>query len=156
MNVRRIVGVLLAFALGVNSGCYAFVPAGGGVAPVVGSTVRLSLTPEGMTELARFLGPRVAVVEGTLTAQSSDGAMVIGVEMVQTSDGVRQPWSGEGVVTVPKMYVVDVGVRTLNRRQTTIGTIALVASVVAIALLALAVGGAHGNAAPGGGTPAAR
>ena len=141
-----------AMALALNSACYAFVPLSTG-APAVGTGLRVRLTRDGETEMVRYLGPRVVSAEGTLSAIGADGSLTLGVEMVQTSDGVRQPWSGEGVVVFPKAYVTDVQVRTLNRRQTTIATIALAASVILIAIIALAAGGAHGAPDAGGGTP---
>jgi hypothetical protein len=116
-----------------------------------GERLRVELTPSGTTELARYLGPRVAVVEGTLTSVGGDGSMVIAVDQVQLVDGLRQPWTGEGVVTFNTPYVAGVQQRVFNRRLTTIATVAATAVLVGIAVVALKSGGAHGN--PGDGTP---
>lgn len=139
-----------AAALALNSACYAYQPAAQPFA-TTNPGVRLQLTAEGTTELARYLGPRVAAVEGTLSSTNPDGAMVVGVERVQTEDGVKQPWSGEGLVTFPALYVKSVHERVLNRRQTTLASVALVAALIAIAAAALGVGGAGGG--PDIGTP---
>lgn len=152
---RRTMLVTGALALALNSGCYAYQPVATGAAPA-GQSVRARLNAEGTAELTRFLGPRVRVVEGTLASVRDDGALVIGVEQVQTQDGLRQPWAGEGVVTFPRQFIEQVEVRALNRRQTTIASVALLGALVLIAVVALAAGFGKGSPDSGGGPPPAR
>lgn len=152
---RRTLLVSGALALAVNSACYAYQPVLTGAVPA-GQSVRARLNAEGTAELTRFLGPRVGAVEGTLASVREDGALVIGVEQVQTLDGLRQPWAGEGVVTFPRQYIEQVEVRALNRRQTTIATVALVGALVLIAVVALAAGFGKGSPDSGGGPPPTR
>ena len=152
---RRTLLVTGALALALNSACYAYQPVVTGAAPA-GQSVRARLSAEGTVELTRFLGPRVRAVEGTLSSVRDDGALVIGVEQVQTLDGLRQPWAGEGVVTFPRQYIEQVEVRALNRRQTTIASVALVGALVLIAVVALAAGFGKGSPDSGGGPPPTR
>jgi hypothetical protein len=120
----------------VNTACYAYTPVTGGAAPASAQLVRVRLTSEGTTELARFLGPRVVEVEGTLSKVGADGALVVGPEWVKLADGLRQPWSGEGVVTFPLRYTQGVEQRTFDRRKTILASVVTVVSAVGLALLA--------------------
>lgn len=144
-----------AASLALDTACYSYVGVSIG-APPAGARVRVRLTDSGTTELARFLGPRVRSAEGAIASRRDDGALMVAVEWVQLSDGVRQPWSGEGQVTFPAAYVTGVEQRTLDRRRTTIGSIALATSLVAIAVIALKAGGAKGAPGVEGGDPTAR
>jgi hypothetical protein len=129
------------------SGCYTYRPV---TTPRVSERVRLTLTGQGTEELARFLGPRVVVAEGDLAAMRND-SMVVAVDFVQMTDGVRQPWSGEGVVTFPAAYVREVRERTFLRRQSYVAGTALTGGLIAAAIFALRGGGAEGGG--GGGPP---
>ena len=135
--------ILGGASLALNMACYAYQPAARPLMPL-NQRLRVHLTPEGITELARFLGPRVAVAEGVLASMAPDGAISLTVEWVQTADGVRQPWTGEGIVTFPVAYQRGVEESVLNRRQTTLAAILLAAGLVAIAVSALRVAGALG------------
>lgn len=143
-------GVPLAASLLLLAGCYTYVPVS--TTPKVGERVRIALTAEGMTDLARYLGPRVAVAEGTLNSNGGD-AMVVAVDFVQLIDGTRQPWSGEGVVSFPTNYVANVRQRTLLRRQSIIAGTGLTAALAAVAIVALKAGSAGGSDCPGCGPP---
>ena len=149
MRFRRFAMTVGGVALALNTACYAYQPATQPLVPG-NQRLRLQLTPEGTTELARYLGPRVAAVEGMLSSAVPDGALVVGVQWVELVDGVRQQWAGEGVVTFPAAYVTSVKESTLNRRQTTLAGIALVGALIAIAVAALGIGGSGGG--PGTGT----
>ena len=139
-------------ALALNTACYAYQPA---VRPLVSGPqkIRLHLTPEGTTELARYLGPRVAVADGSVARVAPDGAIALTVEWVQTVDGVRQPWTGEGIVTFPAAYVSGVEESVLSRRQTTLAAIVLTAGVIAIAVAALRSTASKGVTDGGIGSP---
>src|SRR5512132_3455675 len=84
--------ILSAFALANSAACYAYAPLATESVPRVGQRVRLELTPQGMTELARFLGPLVAEAEGTLSSAAPEGALVVGVDFVKHVNGIREPW----------------------------------------------------------------
>jgi hypothetical protein len=113
----------------------------------------VTLTSEGTVEMARFLGPRVVMAEGLLTELRGDGGMAVSVDFVQTADGLRQPWTGEGIITFPRAYVSAVKERTFLRRQSYVAGAAMAAGLVAIAIFALSVGGAGGDGGGGGPPP---
>src|SRR5687768_12746315 len=96
---------LILLALVGATGCYAYLPINS--APKPGERVRIALSPQGSVELARYLGPRVIGAEGALNGVT-EGAYVVAVDYVQFSDNTRQPWSGEGVVTIPLQYATGV------------------------------------------------
>ena len=155
-SLRRITLTIGAAALMLNTACYAYMPVTSGVAPAAAQQVRLRLTNEGSSELARFLGPRVVEVEGTLSRVDADGAWVVGPEWVKLSDGLRQPWSGEGVVSIPLHFTQGVEQRTFNRRKTILATVAAVVGAVVLALVAFNSSGAKGTpdgSGPGGQPP---
>ena len=149
---RRAVGSLMALLMALNTACYSFVAPASGVAPAVGTQVRLRLNASGTAELAQFLGPRVEYAEGTLSEVRSDGSVVVGVTSVRVLDGVENSWSGQNVVTIAPSQRVEVHVRTLDKHRTRVATVASIASVIAVFALALVGGVAHGDT-PGSGTP---
>lgn len=153
MRIGRQLTVLIGgAALAINSACYAYQPVTG-VALGESQRVRIHLTSDGTTELARYLGPRVTSVDGRLASAQPDGALTVAVESVQLTDGVRQAWSGEGVVAFPSQYVTRIERSELSKARTTVGAIALVVGLFAIAALALKVRGSQGGPDAGGGTP---
>lgn len=153
MNRSRRVALLTgAVGMALNTACYAYQPVTG-VPPGTGQRVRVHLTTDGTTELARYLGPRVTSVDGRLASAQSDGALNVAVESVQLTDGVRQAWSGEGVVAFPSQYVTRIERSELSKARTTVGAIALVVGLFAIAALALKVTGSQGGPDAGGGSP---
>jgi hypothetical protein len=152
LRVRRTAAVIAALGLFTSQACYTYRPVDAAATPRVGERVRVVLTSEGTTELARYLGPGVTVAEGQLSQLREDGALVVAVDFVQQSNGVKQPWSGEGLVTFPTAYRTEVHERTYLRRQSVAATVALSTLVVAIAIVALKAGGAFGSEG-GGGTP---
>ena len=141
-----------ATALAFDTACYAYHPAAGPLTPER-QRVRLQLTPDGTTELARYLGPRISTVEGVLVARQPDGALEVGVESVQTGDGIRQSWSGEGTVSFPAAFVAGVEVNTLDRQKSVLGGLVLTAGIIAISIAALKVSGSQGDPGAGGTTP---
>lgn len=149
---RRPALIVALGALFTNAACYAYQPAP--TTPHPGRGVRFSLSREGTTELARFLGPEVVEVTGSLADVTPAGALVVAPQWVKTSNNVQQPWSGEGVVTFPREYVRSVEERTFNRRRTTLAVVSMTGGLVALAVVALKSGGAHGSSGPDTGTPA--
>ena len=148
---RRPALILGLFALLSNTACYAYQPAAG--TPHPGNGVRLQLTAAGTTELATYLGPNVQEITGQLNDVLPSGVLVVAPEWVKTSNGISQPWSGEGSVNVPRDYVRALDERTFSRRKTTLASVALVGGLIAIAVIALKAGGSHGSTGPDGGTP---
>lgn len=146
----KLIRSLAPFALlAVTGACYTYRPVT--TTPRVTERVRLTLTAEGTTELARFLGPRVVVAEGMLSSIAADSAYVVAVDFVQMTDGVRQPWSGEGLVRFPIHYVREVRERVLLRRQSYVAGAALTSGLIAAAVFALRNTGSGGDG--GGGPP---
>lgn len=143
-----------AVGLAANSGCYAYVPVSPREAPVsAGAAVRVTLTTGGTEDLARFLGPRVYAVDGSIASINPEGDPVIGVTWVQLVDGTRQPWMGEGVVTVPPADIADVAVHTLDRRKSYVAAAIVGIALATIAYSALQGGGGNIRDNPGDGTP---
>ena len=141
-----------AAALGLNLACYAYKPVVG-VPLAESQEVRVHLTSEGTTELARYLGPRVSVAAGTLANLRPDGALGVAVRSVELGDGVRQHWSGEGIVTFPQQLVSRVERRELSKSRTAFGAVALAVGLFAIAAIALKATGSQGGGEAPGGTP---
>jgi len=154
MKSRRLSSrVLWAVVLFLQTACYLYVPSTTGSVPKVGQRAQLTLSTEGMTELARYLGPRVGMAEGTVTSVAEDGAITMAVDMVQLSTGLKQPWTGEGVVAFPRAYVVDVKERTYQRRRSIVFGAALGVGLVTVAIIALRSAGAFGGSTDGGSPP---
>lgn len=143
--------VLWAVTLLLQQACYVYVPVSSGVAPKAGERAQLDLTLEGTTELARYLGPQVREAEGAVASVADDGTLTVAVDMVRLRSGIRQPWTGEGVVAFPRAYVAEMRERTLRKRRSIVFAVALTGGLIGLAVIALNAGGAQGN--PGDGTP---
>lgn len=133
-----------------NSACYAYQPATGTPHPASG--VRFRLSPEGTSELARYLGPNVSIVTGQLTEILPNGTLTVAPQWVKTSNGVEQPWSGEGAVQFPREFVLGLEQRTYNARRTMLATVVVTVGLIALAAIALSTGGAHGGPPANGGS----
>jgi hypothetical protein len=151
-SFRRATLTVGAFALLMNTACYSYQRPTTAVMPV-GADVRVKLTTEGTQELARFLGPRVVVAEGTLASTRSDGALMLAVDWIELTDGQRQRWNGEGQVAIPREMTTAADVKTLDRKKSVLVSIAIAAALVILAVVALKGGGAHTTGDAGGGTP---
>jgi hypothetical protein len=152
-RLRRTRAVIATITLMCSQACYSFLPLAGASTPREGDRVRVVLTPEGTAELARYLGPNVVVAEGGLSSIDGNGTMVVLVDYVQTANGLRQPWSGEGVVSFPTMYRREVDERVFQKRRTIVAGTAIATALVTTAIIALRAGGAKGGTDAGGGTP---
>lgn len=129
--------------LALNTACFSYVPMATSVPPK-GTNVRVELNADGTTDLARFLGPRVGSVDGTVSSVRDDDALVIGVSLVRTVNGQRQPWSGEDFVTFPKAYVASLQQRVLNRRKSYIAGITIATTVLLVTAIVVKGGGGQG------------
>lgn len=151
-HARRIAVVACAAALTLQTACYSYQPIARPLSPS-SQRLRLHLTPDGTTELAKYLGPRVALVEGVLADVQPDGALSVAVEWVQTVDGSRQPWTGEGRVAFPAAYVGSVQQHTLSPRRSAIAAVSITGAVIALAVIALRTVGSQGGGGDGTGGP---
>lgn len=149
---RRIAVAACATALSLQTACYGYQPVTHPLAPA-SQRLRVLLTPDGTVELARYLGPRIALVEGVLASVEPDGTMSVAVEWVQSVDGSRQAWMGEGRVALPAAYIGSVQQRTLSPGRSVIAAVSVTAAVIAIAVIALRAGGSQGVGGDGSGGP---
>jgi len=151
---RKVLALVGVVGLAADTACYAYVPVSPRAAPVsTGSAVRVTLTTGGTEDLARYLGPRVYAVDGSVASIDPRGDPVIGVTWVQLVDGSRQPWMGEGVVTFPPADVAGVAVHTLDRRKSYIVAALVGIGLATIAYTALQGGGGNIRDNPGDGNP---
>ena len=150
LRYRRTISLILTLALVNSVACYSYVPLGASASPRIGERVRLRLTAQGMDSLARFLGPRVASADGQLSSIAPDGSYVVAVDFVQTADGIRQPWNGEGIVSFPPAAIVDVKQNTFQKKQTYIATAIVVGALLLVTKIAFASGLLGGDGSAGG------
>jgi hypothetical protein len=147
-----VLALLATVGVATSSGCYTYVP----VSPRqerVGSDVRVILTPAGTEDLARFLGPRVHAVDGSVASINAEGDPAIGVTWLQLVDGSRQPWMGQGVVTVPTAHIADVAVHRLDRPKSYVAAALVGIALGAITYAAVQGGGGNMRENPGDGSP---
>jgi hypothetical protein len=135
ITMNRSIAVLAVAA--ALSGCFSYKPIGTGVEPKTGERVRVELTSEGTTELARYLGPRVKEAEGALISVAADRAWVVAVDFVALVDGIRQPWSGEGHVTFPAQYIAGTRGRVMEKRRSWVAAVAAAGALILTAVVAL-------------------
>lgn len=145
---RVVRGGTAVAALVCLQACYSWAAVPSRSTPQPGERVRLVLTPEGTTELARFLGPNVAVAEGRFTIVDADSSLRLAVDIVQTTNGLQQHWTGEGTVGFPPQYVSELQQRTLDRGRSIVAATALTVSLIVTAILALRSGGAGSGGQP--------
>ena len=139
----RTLGATLILA---TQACFTFVPLTTGAMPRVGQPARVFLTPDGTAELARYLGPNVASAEGVVASVSEDGTLLLSVETVKQTNGLVQPWTGEGAVSIPAMYRRDVHERVFQKRRSIVAGMLLVGGLVSLAVVAIR----SGKSGPGG------
>lgn len=136
----------LAAALGVSTGCYSYatVPS---PAARPGSEVLVTLAEPGAGDLARFLGPRAATLEGrVLTA--SDTALSLSVATIVRTTGVAETWPGDAVV-LPRAAIATVQTREFAGVRSGL----VVAGVVALGALVAAAFRTSDDVGRGGRTP---
>lgn len=127
-------------------GCYVNVPLV--TTPEPGSRVHLALTDRGSVDLAQYLGPRVAAVDGRLV-QSDDSVISVSVSQVVMQNGDDQLWKGESVA-IPREAIASV-----QRRKLSFWRSGIIGGVVAAAafLIGSQAGGASGGGKKGGQPP---
>jgi hypothetical protein len=146
-NARAARGCLLAFLLGVSSGCYVYPPVV--TTPSPGVELRLDLNDRGRAALGTLIGPSAVNVEGVLQSPP-DTAYVLGVTYVTYLRGQTNKWSGEPV-TVSKDFVANTTERTLSKSRTWLTAAAMVAGVAALIASRALTGGGSDVSGPGGG-----
>lgn len=142
---RRILWALMAAFS--SAACYSHVPAT--MAPT-GTHVRLLLSESGARELARYVGPRVTSINGTVQREDNGGDLVVAVTSTVTTDGNETFWKGESV-SVPRPYVAMMQQRKLSVPRTVALTGGLVAAAIVLGRATGAIGG--GPRGGGGGPP---
>lgn len=148
---RRPASALLTLALLIsNTACYHYQPVDGVARP---GGVRFELTSDGTTKLAQYLGPAVHSITGDLVEWRAGDTLVVIPRWVRTTNGVAQPWIGEGAVSIARADLLALDERRFNRRRTTLAATLVTVGLVAIALAALNARGAHGDVSAGGGAP---
>jgi len=117
VSFKRFVGCsLLAFLMGVASGCYTYSPMPPAAAP--GTDVLLGLNDQGRVTLGQSVGPAAQSIEGTLQAHS-DSAYVVSVSSVTYFNGGSNKWSGEPL-TIGRTLVSDAKERQFSRSRTAV------------------------------------
>ena len=138
-------------ALGVLAGCYFYEPLRT-VEPQVGTRVSAELTGYGSDSLARYLGPSVTSLRGSLVSAENTN-VVLSVTSVTDRYGQEQSWRGEQV-RVPRVAIQDFQQRRFSLgRSLLLGALVAGGSVVAWEVFK---GGLRGGSLPGpggGGVP---
>ena len=130
----------------VLSGCYVTVPVTQSTLQP-GDRVRVQLTEQGADDLARYLGPNVATVDGRLL-QNSDGVLALSVTTVATRAGDEQYWKGEQV-SIPRTTVATVQGRKLSLWRSGLIGAAVLAGAATIGLVSgSSAGGSSGHPPP--------
>jgi len=131
LSVNRFLGgCLLAFLMGVSSGCYTYAPIPPAAAP--GTVLVFPLNDQGRLILGPSVGPSAQVIEGTLTSRT-DSAYVVSVSSVSYFNGGSNKWSGEPL-TIGTTLVQNVQERQFSRSRTILVVGAAAAAFLAIAL----------------------
>jgi len=127
----------IGFTLCLTAGCYNYHPLAT-MSPEPGSYVAATLTDQGSTDLARYLGPNVFVVRGRYVGDGEAGILV-SVSAVELKRGDDVSWAGE-TITLPPDAVASLEVRHLAKGRTLLlasaGAGSLVVTTLAVSLLA--------------------
>ncbi len=135
-------------ALCLTGGCYNYHPLAT-PSPEPGSYIAATLTDQGATDLARYLGPNVFAVRGRYLG-GSDAGISLSVSSVELKRGDEVGWAGE-TITLPPGAVRSLDVRRLAKGRTLLlasaGAGSLVLTTLAASLLAnstaIQSGGGH-------------
>jgi len=120
---------LLAFSVGMSSGCYVYTPVAETPAP--GTRLSFDLNDRGRIGLGGKIGPSASKVEGTL--KNLDSAYEMSVLSVEYMNGQRNNWTGESV-TVSRDYVGSIKQRQFSQSRTWLTAGAITAASVAFIL----------------------
>lgn len=123
-------GCLMAFLLGVASGCYTYTPVRSVETP--GTVLVFPLNDQGRLTLGQSVGPSAQTIEGTLQSQT-DSSYVVSVNSVSYFNGGSNKWSGEPL-TIGRTLVQDVKERQFSRGRTLLVVGAATAGFLAFVL----------------------
>ena len=136
----------IGFTLCLTAGCYNYHPLAT-TSPEPGSYVAATLTDQGSTDLARYLGPGVFLVRGRYLGDS-DAGLLVSVSAVELKRGDDVSWAGE-TITLPPDAVASLEVRHLAKGRTLLlasaGAGSLVVTTLAMSLLANSTAVQSGN-----------
>ena len=139
---------LAAFAgVAFFTACYRNVPVSPAVQP--GARVVAELSDVGMVEMARYVGPGVTRIEGTLV-EAADSAVTIAVSTTYRRDGTENLWAGDRV-PVPRPLVSGLAVRQVDKKRTALAIGTAVAIVAGIGIGFAVTGGGSKRGSTGGG-----
>lgn len=127
-------------------GCYRYQP-GSPTDWAVGSEVRLKLNAAGAQSLAAEVGQGVDALSGRLI-EIGDSQVAVSMGRTYRPSGSEVAWSGERVV-VPRAAILGTERRVLDRKRT---TLASVAAVLGAGLVGAILKSVSTKGSPGGGT----
>lgn len=136
-------------ALCFTGACYNYHPLAT-PSPEPGSYIAATLTDQGATDLARYLGPNVYAVRGRYLGASDEG-ISLAVSSVELQRGDDVGWAGE-TITLPPGAVRSLDVRRLAKGRTLLLASAGVGGLVLTTLAAVLVGNSTAVQAGGGHT----
>jgi len=126
---RFVGGCLLAFLMGVTTGCYTYSPIQA-AAPAPGTDVVVGLNDQGRLTLGQSVGPAAQQIEGTVQS-NSDSAYVLSVSSVSYFNGGVNKWSGEPL-SINRTLINDVKERRFSQSKTALVVIGGLAAVLAV------------------------
>lgn len=153
-DVRRGVRTAAAVAAAVSmflTGCYRFTPAETSSLGE-GTSIRLHLTDDGSAAMTPFVGPRMELMDGTLTTLSGDSIVVMRLRETTSRGGATTEWAGESV-RVPRRGIASAERKEKSPTRSGIAAAAIVAAVIAIAAAFSLSGSSGGKRSPDGSTP---
>jgi hypothetical protein len=134
-----------------SGGCYSYTPID--VTPsAVGADVRVRLTDAGSVTLAPYVGNRIELIDGRVSA-IADTAVTLSVTGTTDRIGTETSWRGEQV-TIPRAMVAEFGGRSINRRRSFMAG-GIAAGLVAVVGVGFGISGSGGGGR-GGGTGSTR
>jgi hypothetical protein len=149
-GVRTTVAVVAAGSVFIT-GCYRFTPAET-ASLGVGTVIRLHLTDDGSAAVAAYVGPRMELLDGTLTEFAGDTVVVVKLQETTSRGGAVTEWAGE-TVRVPRRGVASADRREKSPTRTGILAAAIVVAVVVIGAGFSLFGSQSGGRGSSGSTP---
>jgi len=143
MRVPRALAAALLLA-----GCYKYRPLDSAL-PAQGSSVQVSLTPEGTEQVIRRYGPNIRQLEAKVLDVRQD-TLKLAVRVARTSEGLESYFNGD-TLTLPLT-----GVSSISGRRLAVGPTVLIGGLVIGGTIgtAAALGSTNSNASPpGSGVP---
>jgi hypothetical protein len=119
---------LLAFSLGVSTGCYTYSPIPPAAPP--GTDVVVGLNDQGRLTLGQSVGPAAQQIEGRLRSRTDSG-YVLAVSSVTYFNGGMNKWSGEPL-TINQALVNDVRERRFSSSRTLLVVAGATAALAAV------------------------